>query len=267
MWCLILLVLAALLGGCEQQLSKEQAELLDAMIFAIEGVEDNTQQKHTLRPWTRTVTGTTVELTTLRNNSIFWSDDETNAKTRPSKFIRYSVTISSPEKCVFKKRSRMEWSRGESQTEFGAYTSEENLIIDLNKAYRFEIELNGPTADVHLEGPGVVCVADLWCHNEWSKQIFPPRHHLGGEARSKARPVAGPERIATAASEPGNTPFFRVAPLGCGLGVHSEKSRISTTNQGAGRDSVGKLRRAPCRNANQAAPIRARRCQRLNVEA
>jgi len=88
------------------------ARVVDAMIFAIDGIEDVTQQKHTLRPWKRTVTRMTVELTTQGNNSIFFGNDETNAKTRPSRFIRCSETISL--KCLVKKRSRMEWSRGES---------------------------------------------------------------------------------------------------------------------------------------------------------
>jgi hypothetical protein len=175
-------VCAAVLGGCfELQPTKEQAQLMDAMIFAVYDVEENTTDKFTLIPWKRDVRGEEIELHTVRNNSIFWSDEETNRKTRPSKYIRYSYHISTPEKCVFRIRRVDEWSQGASETEFTAYTSAEDIVLDLNKAYRFEIDLRGPDASVHFEGPAVMCRRDVsWCQNSWSHQIFPVDYYSYG---------------------------------------------------------------------------------------
>lgn len=169
------LVVTALLAlcGCSEELSKEEGELVDAFVFALDGFEENTLEKNTLQPWKRTVTGRTVEFATVRNNSIFFSSDELNAKTRPSKFIRLSETITPLERCIFKKVSKQDWSKGASNTEFGAYTTTGDLTFNLNKAYRFEIVIEGPSADAHIEGPAVICGTDGACGNEWSKQIFP----------------------------------------------------------------------------------------------
>lgn len=147
---------------------------VDALVFALEGFEENTLPKHYLEPWRRTATGRTVRFTTIRNNSIFWSDDELNSKTRSSKFIRETEIVTPLEKCVFRKETTQEWSKGASKTEYAAYTSSSSAILDLNKAYRFEIVLEGPSADAHIVGPAVVCNADRSsCGNEWTKQIFP----------------------------------------------------------------------------------------------
>jgi hypothetical protein len=88
----ILMTLLALVG-CTEELSKEENDLVDALIFALEGFEENTQPKYNLQPWKRMVTGRTVEFSTIRNNAIFSSDDAFNAKTRPSKFIRLSEMV------------------------------------------------------------------------------------------------------------------------------------------------------------------------------
>lgn len=172
--CLVALLV---LAGCTEKLSKEEGDLVDAFVFALENFEENTHPKFTLQPWKRTVTGRMVEFATVRNNSIFFSDDALNAKTRPSKFIRLSETITPLEKCVFKKVSVQDWSKGASNAEFGAYTSRSELIFDLNKAHTFEIVLDGPSADAHIEGPAVVCDTEGSCANEWSKQIFPEDYY------------------------------------------------------------------------------------------
>ena len=81
------------------------------------------------------------------------------------------------DKCVIRKRSVRDWSKGGSDTEFGAYTTVDDATFDLNKAYRFEIMLEGPTADPHIEGPAVACSPDGACSNSWSKQIFPEDYY------------------------------------------------------------------------------------------
>ncbi len=45
----ILLAALVLLGGCERELSKEKVDLLEAVMFTIEGIENNIQQKIQIR--------------------------------------------------------------------------------------------------------------------------------------------------------------------------------------------------------------------------
>ena len=87
-WIKVLCCVGAL-TACSDKLSKEEADMLDAVIFALDGVEDNAREKHRLVPWKREITGRTIEFETLGRNSYGFSDDETNAKTKNSSFVRY----------------------------------------------------------------------------------------------------------------------------------------------------------------------------------
>ena len=75
------------LAACTKQLSRQEIELLDAMIFGLEGVEDTDQQKHRLYPWKREVIGREVYFWTIGRNSYGFSDDEMNKKTKDSRFV------------------------------------------------------------------------------------------------------------------------------------------------------------------------------------
>jgi hypothetical protein len=172
-WIGVLICIGALVACSDQtpKLSNEEVELLDAVIFALDGVEDNSIEKFRLVPWKRLVVGRTIEFSTLGNSSIYSSDDDFNAKTRSSKFIRYTKKITSPEKCVFRTESLMEWSKGDSTEEFTAYREDKTVTINLMNAYNVEMEYEYPTAAVFMQGPSVACTERLWCENWLRKSI------------------------------------------------------------------------------------------------
>jgi len=171
----VLLSCAIALAACsEERLSNEKAQILDAVVFAFDNVEDGKQEKFRFQPWRREVAGQTITFWTVGGHDYGFSDDETNKLTKDSKFVRYTEKISSPENCVFRKESHAEFSKGDSTTDFSVYDMGQGTIIfNLAKAYQFEIQYDPPSADVRVKGPGVVCGLDGSCANEWSKQIFP----------------------------------------------------------------------------------------------
>jgi len=104
----------ATLAGCSDQvskLSKEEAELLDAVMFVLDGREDNTDDQRGEGPCTRQVIGRSVEFSHIGKNGIGTSDDETNAKIRNSTFVRHVERISAPDTCVFRRWGVREFSR------------------------------------------------------------------------------------------------------------------------------------------------------------
>jgi hypothetical protein len=56
------------------KLSKEEAELLDAVMFALTGIEDNLTEKDKSEPWKRQVIGRTIEFAQIGKNGIGTSD-------------------------------------------------------------------------------------------------------------------------------------------------------------------------------------------------
>jgi hypothetical protein len=173
-----ILLTALLLAGCEQELSNEKVGLLEAVVFAFDNVENNQQEEHRLRPWKREMAGQTIVFSTLGRNSIGTSDEETNAKIRDSSFIRYTEKISSSEKCVFRRESLMEFSKGDSTTDFSVYDmGSGTVIINLMNAYRFELVYDPPEANINLQGPSVACYNDGSCVNLWDKVIFPEDYY------------------------------------------------------------------------------------------
>jgi hypothetical protein len=173
-----LLLVTLLLGGCEQKLAKEELELLDAMVFAINNVEDNTQEKHKLAPWKRTVEGRAVTFVTLGRHSYGFSDDELNKMLRNSSYVRYTERISSPEKCIFHLESKAELSKADSTADFSVYDmGSGTTIFNLNNTTKFEIDYSRPDANAVFEGPAVACWVGHWCTNTWTKQIFPEDYY------------------------------------------------------------------------------------------
>jgi hypothetical protein len=176
-------VVACVVAACSeqprQQLAPEELELSEALMFVLENVESNGITKYRFAPWKRVVTGRDIEYVSMGNNSIHSSDEDWNARTRNSKFIRYTEKISPLDKCVFRKGSTMEWSKGDSKEDFTALV-EGKWFTDptrfetfyLMNAYRFDVIWEYPRADVIIEGPGVVCEKDD-CSNGWGRYNDP----------------------------------------------------------------------------------------------
>jgi hypothetical protein len=177
-----------------QQLSPEELELSGALMFVLEGVENNGIAKYRFGPWKRQVVGRDIEYVSMGNNSVHSSDEEWNAKTRDSKFIKYTHKISPQDRCVFRRSSVQAWSKGDRKEDFTALVEGGDWVdpnsfetIYLMNAYRFDITWDAdsyPEGDVALEGPGVVC-KDNECGNEWGL-LFHPDDVIG----SKEIPVS-----------------------------------------------------------------------------
>jgi hypothetical protein len=169
-----LILLAVLVGsaGCKQELKPEQVQLLDAMMYAVTGVEENSAEKYGLTPWLRQVTDSGIELSLIAKNGIGWSDEKMNAIRRKSVFIRYVKKMSSPKPCTFRLEDSIEFSVADSKSDFSAYrmeTGSESYIFDLNKAYKFVVEDSGR---VVIEGPAAVCWIDDGCEDSFQTYYF-----------------------------------------------------------------------------------------------
>lgn len=165
------------LSACSEQpakLSKEEIELLDAVTFALTGIEDNTKEKYGLTPWIREVVGRNIEFGLISKNGIGTSDDETNKIIRKSSYVRYVQRISSPEPCVFRREDLTQFSKGDSQEDFAAYSMRNDLdpsTFNLANAYRFELEFDFGQGNISLRGPAVVCWRWGSCENYWNKMF------------------------------------------------------------------------------------------------
>jgi hypothetical protein len=101
---------AAMLAGCFDsdtkdsvaKLSKEEEQVLDAMMFLFSGIEDNTKDDTGLTPWRREVKGRSIEFSKLGKNGISTSDEEYNRKIWQSTYVRYLRRISLKEPCAFR---------------------------------------------------------------------------------------------------------------------------------------------------------------------
>jgi hypothetical protein len=174
----ILLAALVLLGGCEQELSKEKVDLLEAVMFTIEGIENNIQQKFRFEPVKRTIVGQTVVYTSMGENSYGFSDDKLNDKLKDSRYILHTEKISSPQNCVFRKESKEEFSKGNSKEDFSVHDMGAGvLIIDLNNAYKFDLEWRGPQAFAILRGPAVICNDTGQCGNDWERVTYPEDYY------------------------------------------------------------------------------------------
>ncbi|WP_338834117.1 hypothetical protein [Bradyrhizobium septentrionale] len=163
------------LGGCKQELSKEKGELMDAVMFALYNIEENSKGRTGEQsPLQRQIVDQSIEFWRIGRNGIGTSSDEINQKIQNSAYVRYKWIISSPEPCVFRKREFTEFSQGKSQEDFSAYTMGgigSDGVVDLNKASRFVLLSEPPLTQIAITGPAVHCVADGWCENYFNTTV------------------------------------------------------------------------------------------------
>ncbi|WP_316214901.1 hypothetical protein [Bradyrhizobium sp. SZCCHNR2035] len=163
------------LGGCKQELSKEKAELMDAVMFALYNIEENGKGRSgEQEPLQRRVVNQSIEFWRIGRNGIGTSSDEINQKIRNSAFVRYKWVITSPEPCVFRKQEFTEFSKEKSQEDFSAYTMGSigsDGVVDLNKASRFVLISEPLLTQIVISGPAVHCVADGWCEDYFNTTI------------------------------------------------------------------------------------------------
>jgi hypothetical protein len=93
-WVLVgvLCCCAGTLSACVNQLSKTEVELLDAVMFALYGIEDKTTDHDKMPPWRRQAIGWKIEFSRITENHIGSSSEEKTPKfeiagTRPKPSI------------------------------------------------------------------------------------------------------------------------------------------------------------------------------------
>ena len=143
---LALVLAAVLILGCEksQQISEEQAALLDAVAFLTNDFEEGRTSALGLPPMQRTVAGNTIEYVSIDHNPAIGDSESTFPEStfpRDSKFIKWIARVSSPQNCVFRIDSRSASSKGEASDAFSDPSASVGTVYDLNKASRFEVEL------------------------------------------------------------------------------------------------------------------------------
>ncbi|WP_316229611.1 hypothetical protein [Bradyrhizobium sp. SZCCHNR1070] len=172
-----MLVGAILTAGCSEpsaKLSKDEQQLLDAVMFLFTGLEDNTKVGSGPETWRREVKERTVEFSTIRENKgIGFSDEETNRKIRQSAYVREVEKISLIDPCTFHIEILTEFSRGSSRDDFGAYSSKSmnSAVFYLANASRFLLDVEDAQhtrALIELAGPRVVCTDSGYCDNGWN---------------------------------------------------------------------------------------------------
>jgi hypothetical protein len=148
----LLLGLAGLILGCEGRLSPDEAGMLDAVAFVIGGQQEGAQQQGFETRWRRTVEGQQIQYESIRQNTGF---GEANDPHRESRHVKVDVSISSPQKCIFKTVIMTAYSKGTSKESFYA-PSKETTTLDFNKVQRIELE-EGDHPSVVIEGKGWLC--------------------------------------------------------------------------------------------------------------
>jgi hypothetical protein len=119
--------LALLLGGCEQELSKDKVELYAAVAYVTWGMEEGSN-KFSAERVDRKVLPDGVAYTVYSKND------------GPAGMV---MTVKSPKECVF--------------TLGGLHTDGMLFTLDLNKATKFKFEPSNFLAYTQLEGPQVYC--------------------------------------------------------------------------------------------------------------
>jgi hypothetical protein len=165
---------AALLAACSDsvaKLSKDEEQVLDAMMFLFSGIEDNTKDDKGLTPWRREVKGRSIEFSKLGNNGIGSSDDEVNQKISQSRYVRHLDRISQKEPCVFDFDEATDFSKGDSQEDFSWYSMKGSThTFNLANAHVFNLNVEDASSTkalIELTGPRVECEAD-YCENTWN---------------------------------------------------------------------------------------------------
>lgn len=172
-----MLCVAAMLAACNDsasKLSKEEEQVLDAMMFLFSDIEDNTAGT-----WRREVKGRSIEFSMIGENGIGTSNYETNRKIRQSKYVRYTKRISLKEACVFDFYKTTEFSRGDSKEDFSWHEFKGiTQTLNLANAHVFKLNLEDArliAAVIELAGPRVVCESNGEtddCENAWNSDPF-----------------------------------------------------------------------------------------------
>jgi hypothetical protein len=169
------LCVAVALAGCferEPKLSQDDEKLFEAVMYLFTGLEDNLDETNGKgMPWQRALEGRRLEYRRIGKNGIGFSDDELNKKTRSSNYVRYVFRLTNPEPCTFTFEDIDQFSKGDSQEDFSAYSSASlgnNLTFRFANAHTFVLEDDGFEVYVRMVGPRVVCTGDAYCENGWN---------------------------------------------------------------------------------------------------
>jgi len=177
------LALASLVFGCSDQLSLDEAGLLDAVAFVTGGQQEGAIPQGFETRWRRTVHEREIKYQSIGPYAGF---GQANDPHRDSGRVRIGVTITSPTKCIFKTVVTTEYSRGASGESFGDATSEV-ATLDFNKVRRFNIE-DGDSPNVVVEGTGWMCKQGV-CQDIVKSGISAPRQEEARALESKRHAI------------------------------------------------------------------------------
>jgi hypothetical protein len=149
---IVLLGLASLICGCESRLGSDEAGLIDAVAFITGGQQEGDLPQGFETRWRRTVEGREIRYESIRQNPGFGEDNDPH---RGSRHVKVGVSISSPQKCVFKTVIMTAYSRGGSKESFEP-PSNETTTLDFNKVQRLDIE-DGEHPSIVIEGKAWQC--------------------------------------------------------------------------------------------------------------
>ena len=149
---ILLLGLASLICGCESRLGSDEAGLIDAVAFVTGGQQEGELPQGFETRWRRTVEGREIRYETIRQNPGFGEENDPH---RGSRHVKVGVSISSPQKCVFKTVIMTAYSRGGSKESFEP-PSNETTTLDFNKVQRLDIE-NGEHPSIVIDGKAWQC--------------------------------------------------------------------------------------------------------------
>jgi hypothetical protein len=181
---ILLLGLASLMCGCESRLGSDEAGLIDAVAFVTGGQQEGDLPQGFETRWRRTVEGQAIRYETIRQNPGF---DEENDPHRGSRHVKVGVSISSPQKCVFKTVIMTAYSRGGSKESFEP-PSNETTTLDFNKVQRIDIE-DSDRPSIVIDGKAWQC-KDGKCQDRTMIGISAPRpEDLPRVIESKRRAV------------------------------------------------------------------------------
>jgi hypothetical protein len=149
---ILLLGLASLICGCESRLGSDEAGLIDAVAFVTGGQQEGELPQGFETRWRRTVEGREIRYETIRQNPGFGEENDPH---RGSRHVKVGVSISSPQKCVFKTVVMTAYSRGGSKESFEP-PANETTTLDFNKVQRLDIE-NGEHPSIVIDGKAWQC--------------------------------------------------------------------------------------------------------------
>jgi hypothetical protein len=149
---IVLLGLASLICGCESRLGSDEAGLIDAVAFITGGQQEGDLPQGFETRWRRTVEGREIRYESIRQNPGFGEDNDPH---RGSRHVKVGVSISSPQKCVFKTVIMTAYSRGGSKESFEP-PSNETTTLDFNKVQRLDIE-DGEHPSIVIDGKAWQC--------------------------------------------------------------------------------------------------------------